>query len=325
MAGCGVALQTFSCPVNSCSYPLAESLALAVVVVFVHPAYRKRLDSLRQVQLLIHPVLSQVPQMYHPCAMPARESRRANILTGSQCFPVWLRLLTHRRDLCCCGDHVAVVRGHTPQSFLAAGSRATLQFVDQVISVWLALLASSHMGRVVSRMPRRWKMTTRWVRHRCVLHNPSWLFCSIFVVWFQIWSLLHIWFVRRARGIQYRFRSRLRIRGSRWWFSVGIWHRWQWCVPNGFIPLFSSSLWWSARRCRGLPRRPFHVCNSFCRPAPLLRQSPDRSRAENHIFAPNDVFVGVGVPAQPTSVHKLCLAFLQMCSRPSCQNQLSRR
>ena len=58
-------------------------------------------------------------------------------------------------------------------------------------------------------------------------------FCSSFIVWFWTWSLLHIWFVRRARGIQYLFRSRLRIRGSRWRFSVGIGHRWQWYVPNG--------------------------------------------------------------------------------------------
>ena len=70
------------------------------------------------------------------------------------------RLLAHLRDLCCGGDHVAVVHVHTPQS-LWQGLRATLQFVDQVISVWLALLASSPMGRVVSRMPRRWKKTMR--------------------------------------------------------------------------------------------------------------------------------------------------------------------
>ena len=130
-------------------------------------------------------------------------------------------------------------------------------------------------------MPRRWQMTMRpWVRHRWVLHILSWLFCSSFIVWFRMWSLLHIWFVRRARGIQHRFRSRLRIRGSRWWFLVGIGHR-QWCVPSRFIPFSSSSLWWPAsRRCRGLPRRPFHVGNSFCRPAPVLGQSPERSRAE---------------------------------------------
>ena len=122
------------------------------------------------------------------------------------------------------------------------------------------------------------------------------------------------------------FRSRLRIRGSRWWFTVGVGYRWQWCVPNVFIPLSRSSLWWPASgRCQGLPRRPFLVCNSFCRPAPVLGQYPDRSRAENHSLAPNDVFVSVRVPAQPASVYELCLAFLQMCSRPSCQNQLSKR
>ena len=55
-----------------------------VVVVFVHPAYRKRLDSLRQVQFIVHLVFSHVPQMYHPCTVPAHGPRRPDILTGSQ-------------------------------------------------------------------------------------------------------------------------------------------------------------------------------------------------------------------------------------------------
>ena len=33
------------------------------------------------------------------------------------------------------------------------------------------------------------------------------------------------------------------------------------------------------------------------------------------------VSVGVRVPAQRTLMYELCLAFPQMCSRPSCQNQ----
>ena len=75
----------------------------------------------------------------------------------------------------------------------------------------------------------------------------------------------------------------------------------------------------------GLPRCPLHVFHSLCRPTPVLGQSPDRSRVENPCFASNNVFVGVRVSAQPATGHKLCLAFLQMYSRPSCKNQLSKR
>ena len=255
--------------------------------------------------------------------MPAHEPRQANILTGSHCFPVWLRLLAHLRDLCYGGDHVAVVHAHTPQSLW---QRATLQLVDQVISAWLALLASSHMGRVVSRMPRRWKMTMR------PLGQASMCPPHPFVAVLQLFHRLVPEVVSPAHLVCPTCSWHpvpFQISPSNPRISVMVLGRWASLAvvrSKGFIPLSSSSLWWPAsRRCRGLPRRPFHVCNSFCRPAPVLGQSPDRSRAESPSFAPNDVFVGVRVPAQPTSIHKLCLAFLQMCSTPSCQNQLSKR
>ena len=71
-------------------------------------------------------------------------------------------------------------------------------------------ISSINCGLIINRNPST-------VLSRCVLRIPSWLFCSSLIVWFRRWSLLHIWLVRRARGIPYRFRSRLRIRGSRWW------------------------------------------------------------------------------------------------------------
>ena len=99
---------------------------------------------------------------------------------------------------------------------------------------------------------------------------------------------------------------------------------WQRCVPEGFIPLSSSCLCWPApRHCRGFPRRPFHVCDSFHGTTAVLCQSPDCSRAENRSLAPNNVFVCVRVAAQPTAENKLCLAFLQVRYCPPCQNQLS--
>ena len=79
---------------------------------------------------------------------------------------------------------------------VAAGSRTTLQLVNQMISVWLNLRKLVLVG---------------W--YRGCRHDGRWRY----VIWGRdrYGSLLHIWFVRRTRDIQYRFRSRLRINRSR--------------------------------------------------------------------------------------------------------------
>ena len=194
-----------------------------IVVFFMHPTYRKRLDLLRQV--LTHSVLSQVPQMYHARAVSAHEPRRASkaisleaSASQSSCRSSQTSVTSAVAAPCRCRP-----RSHSALS-LAVGSRATLQ--------WCAFsrggpgnLGLVGLTGVVSHESTGVEQAEA-VDDGDALPGSggevySWLFRSSFIFWSRRRLLRHIWLIRRVRGFKYRFTSRFRRSRSWWRFPAG--------------------------------------------------------------------------------------------------------